>query len=115
MYPREQLSELAARKELLRLRIGVQRARCQLEMAQLLPPLRLADAAWQRWRTLLPLLKWTSVPLGVWLAERRRPARSRLQRVLSWAPFVLRAMRFALCRPAAPRNEAAAPLSERTW
>jgi hypothetical protein len=76
MFADEQLNQLAARKELVRARIGLRRLQMSVTAGELARPLALVDRGLELWRQFSPLLKVVGIPLGL-LGLRRMFGRSR--------------------------------------
>ena len=88
MYPRQQLNELAARKAVLQTRISLQRARGTLEFASVLPPLKVADALWQRWRALAPAVRNVVLPAAALIFQRQSRRGSWVRSAMRVLPIV---------------------------
>lgn len=78
MLADEQLNQLAARKELLRARIGLRRLQTVVIAGELARPLALVDRGIALWRQISPLLKAVGIPLGLlglkrWFGRSRAP------------------------------------------
>lgn len=93
MYPSGQLKELAVRKAVLQQRIAVQRARCVLEAAQILPPLQLADELILKFQRMSPLLRAVGLPLGAWLGRRLLQRKSAADHKFRWGDALVGAVR----------------------
>ena len=97
MFGSAQLTALAARKAFLRERLALRRARAVIEARRVARPLHVADALWQRWRQLSPLVKALGLPWALWtgrrLVRRRRTAAGLVGTALRFAPLVLAAFR----------------------
>lgn len=93
MYPRRELSRLAAHQAVLRRRIAGRRAACRAAAATALQPVVWLDRLLALARRFAPLAPLAAVPLG-FLFKRSRAARPRLLgTLLRWAPLVLGAVR----------------------
>ena len=89
MYPGKELTTLAARKALLRVRIARHRLDCVDSFAQLTRPLALIDRLYDQWKALPSWVKAGVPLLGLALKLGRRPRKGKLRVVrtlLRWAP-----------------------------
>jgi len=65
MFPRGELTILAARKEILRLRIAARRAQIQACALRVTRPLGWIDHMLERWRSISPLVRMIVMPAGL--------------------------------------------------
>jgi len=93
MYPKEELTSLAASKSALRLRISVRRSECAAAAARLARPIRWVDRAHARWRRLSPLVKLASVPIAILMGRLGIRHLRTVGAVVRWSPLVLGAVR----------------------
>jgi hypothetical protein len=89
MYPERELKQLADRKAVLMMRIGMRRVQCAEAAARVARPLGWLDRAREFLRRIQPLAAIAAVPIGI-LAGRSasRPMRV-LGAIARWAPIVL--------------------------
>ncbi len=69
MYPRTELTELAACKARVRQRIAMQRWQLALDAHRAIRPLELLDKAYEKWRQISPWAKLAAVPVGFLLKQ----------------------------------------------
>lgn len=101
MYPRRELSELAARKALLQARIAVHRAQCLDAAEEIARPLALVDRGLALWRRVSPMVKLLTAPAGLlltqWLKRRAVGAGAtktgKFAAVMSALPMILRGVK----------------------
>lgn len=67
MYPQAELTILAARKEILLLRIATRRAQCAAEARRLTKPLGWIDQALAKWQALGPATRLIGAPAGLFV------------------------------------------------
>jgi hypothetical protein len=98
MYPRGELEELAARKAVLQARIAIRRYECIVAAAELKKPLAFADRVVGTWRSISPMLKLVSVPLGLLLAQfaAKRFGKGKLTGLIAAFPAILRGVRIVM-------------------
>lgn len=65
MFPRGELTILAARKEILQLRIAARRAQIQVSAERVTRPLGWIDHVLERWRSVSPLVRMIGMPAGL--------------------------------------------------
>ena len=114
MYPRGQLTELAARKTLLQARIAVRRWECAAAMVEIARPLAFVDRGVAAWRRISPIVKVLAIPAGVFLTQffRRKGARTaakksgRMAAVMAALPVILRGVKMVQEMRAAHRPKA---------
>lgn len=87
MYPKADLSILAARKQALLQRIDARREESASQMREVIRPAEWAEDMYARWRAIPPLVKMAAVPVGVLLVRKLAP---RFGRLRSWAPLALK-------------------------
>jgi hypothetical protein len=93
MYPRQELTILAARKAALLDLIAARREVCADAAARAARPLEIIDGGIARWRRLSPLVKFAAIPLGL-LLKRSLGRRARmLGGLMRWGPIVVGAVR----------------------
>jgi hypothetical protein len=93
MYPRAELTELAARRAALQTRIAARRALTATVAARVIRPLAKFDQLHARWRKVSPVLKIAAVPLAFVLKQRFFPGVSLWRSMLRWSPLMLGMMR----------------------
>ena len=104
MYPSGELDDLAARKELLRVRIAIRRMQCSVAAAELVRPLELIDGLHARWQAISPLVRVAGVPLFLVLAKKflSRGGKAKWLMIFRSLPVVMRAAQaFARTRASA--------------
>lgn len=74
MYPRRELSELAARKAVVQARIAVHRSECVVAAAQIASSFGWVDRLNTQWRRLPSPLKTIGVPVALLFAKKMFPA-----------------------------------------
>lgn len=89
MYPADELSQLARRKDLLRRRIALRRVVTIISGTRVLQPLKLADRVLLEWRRLSPFLKLIAVPAGALLGRGLRRRHEFMSGILRWVPLLL--------------------------
>jgi hypothetical protein len=89
MYPERELTRLATRKAVLRMRIGLRRAQCAEAAARVARPIDWLDRARTFLKKIQPFAVLAAVPIGV-LAGRSssRPLRV-LGSIARWVPIIL--------------------------
>ena len=93
MYPKEELTRLAAHKTALRRGIALRRIQCAEAAARVGRPLAWLDRVLAFWRRLSPLAQFAAVPLG-FLVKRTLSSRLKfLSPLLRWGPLVFAAAR----------------------
>ncbi len=93
MYPREELTRLAAHKAVLIRKIGLERAQCEEAARGVLRPVELLDRMMILWRRLRPWLRLTALPLPL-LIQRTLFPRSKIAGLLvRWLPPAVAWMR----------------------
>jgi hypothetical protein len=102
MYPAGELNALAARKELLRLRIAQHRYRCVESVTQLAQPVALVDRAMALWRRMPSIVKLIGVPLGLFFGRKVAPRVGGFSTLLRYAPMAMRVARMVAARRTAP-------------
>ena len=98
MYPSGELSSLAARKALLRVRIAERRWQCIEHGARLARPLAFVDRGLAAWRNVPPVAKAVGIPLIAYLGRRQLAKAGRLAALVKLAPLALRAARLVASR-----------------
>jgi hypothetical protein len=101
MYPSRQLTELAARKTLLRARIAVRRWECAAAATQIARPIALLDRGVALWHRISPVIKMLGIPAGLFLIQffKRRGARNAAKKsgkmgaVMAALPMILRGVK----------------------
>jgi hypothetical protein len=93
MYPRAELTSLAASKLALRRQIFIRRSECAAAAARLAQPIVWIDRAYATWRRISPLVKLASVPIGLLIGRLRIRHLRRAGAMLRWGPLVLGAVR----------------------
>ncbi len=92
MYPRQELTLLAARKSELRRRISIRRSECSAAAERLARPIAWIDRAYATWRRASPLLRLAAVPIGLLMGRLRIRHLRAAGAALRWGPFVLSAV-----------------------
>jgi hypothetical protein len=93
MYPRRELTRLAARKVALRHDIALRRAQCVAAATRLAQPLAWFDRLAAFTRRLAPVALCATIPLGLFVQRAISPQRKILGRLAGWGPLA-----FALVR-----------------
>jgi len=120
MFPHQDLTDLARRKELLQANIALCRLDCRAAAAELARPLALIDRGLALWRRVSPAAKLFAIPAGLLVSRffgRSRPGRSRggkIATVMSLLPLILRGAKLAMAaRTAFATAKNSAPASGR--
>jgi hypothetical protein len=95
MYPTAELTDLAARKAVLRAKILVDRQRCCVQATEAARPLHLIDRVVTQWRKIPPIAKIAVLPLGL-LLRRAVAARGKekiMGRAMRFVPMVMNALK----------------------
>jgi hypothetical protein len=92
MYPQRELNRLAARKAILRHRIGLHRAECAEAAENLAVPIEWIDRAFAFLKRMKPLAMLAAVPLGALIARSESRSLKFLASIARWAPLVLGAV-----------------------
>jgi hypothetical protein len=93
MYPAGELTLLATRKALVRVRIAEHRWQCIEAGAVIVAPVEKLDHALAIWRRISPLAKVIGIPLAMLLARRFVKRAAKYGAFLKFAPIVLQAAR----------------------
>ena len=93
MYPKQELTQLAAYKAALQQQIAIRRTCCAEAAAQVTRPFELLDAMLALWRRLSPLAQLATVPLGFLATRKVFPRLKVLGTLLRWGPIVYEAVR----------------------
>jgi hypothetical protein len=93
MYPAAELTEIAARKDLLRRRVALRRVAIIIAAQRVARPLRVVDHIAAEWRRLSPLIKLAAVPLGAMLGRKLRGKRRMIGKLMRWGPVLASAWR----------------------
>lgn len=96
MYPADELTVFARRRELLRARIAARRLECLEHWTVVERPLRVVDEGWRRWRSWAPWVSLAAVPAGLVFGRKVAAGRSVLARLARWAPVVTSVARVAM-------------------
>lgn len=88
MYPAGELTQLAAKKDLLRRRIALRRVATIVVAQRVAQPLRLIDRIVGEWRRLSPLVKLAGVPLGALLGRSLHRKRRLVGQLIRWGPVL---------------------------
>lgn len=96
MYPSDELTSFARKREILHARIAARRRECAEHWVVVERPLRIVDDGWQRWRSWVPWLSLASVPASLVFGQKVAAGRSVLARLARWAPVVSSVTRVAL-------------------
>ena len=100
MYPSTELSDLAARKAVIRARVSVGRLRCAAYAAEAARPLHLLDRVITQWRRIPPIAKIAVLPLGL-LVRRAVLPRKKVHlvgRAIRLLPIVMSALKILNAR-----------------
>jgi hypothetical protein len=89
MYPERELTRLAARKAVLRMRIGLRRVQCAEAAARVARPLEWLDRAREFLRKIQPLALLAAVPVGILAGRSSRRSVRLLGSIARWIPIVL--------------------------
>lgn len=89
MYPTQELSELAWRKQAVRTRIALHRLQCVESAAALEPSVTLFDRAVKLWQSVSATLKWVGLPLALLAAQKAAPRVGGVKRLLRYVPVIL--------------------------
>jgi hypothetical protein len=88
MYPRRELTNLAANKARLQRQLARQRAASAMAAAELGRPIAWLDHARSRWRRVSPLVEFSGLLFGVFAG---RPIFSRARRINRWVRLAVAA------------------------
>lgn len=105
MYPRQQLNVLALRKAVVQSRIAARRQDCALHAAEVMRPVRWVDEACHVGRTVLARAGELALPVGMLLAQRFAKPGGKLEKVIAYAPLVMRLAQSFRQRPESSRAE----------
>jgi hypothetical protein len=93
MYPREELTSLAASKSALRQRIFARRSECAAAAARLARPIAWIGRVHSSWRRFSPLAKLASASIGLLMGRMKIRHLRTAGAALRWGPLVLGAVR----------------------
>jgi hypothetical protein len=93
MYPERELTRLAARKTVLRMRIGLRRVQCAEAAARVARPLEWLDRAREFLARIKPLALLAAVPVGILAGRSSRRSMRMLGSIARWVPIVFDAAR----------------------